>query len=315
MINYLFCLDENYNTQFLTTLFSLNKNSTKKFNVYVIHENPTDLKNEYSLYSKKFDLVNNIEFSQIKDINMNFPNLKNNHISKATYFRFFIEDYLSNDIKNLIYLDCDIICIQNPEQILNSYINKLNNSDLIIASSVEYLKNNETIELFDRLKLKSDSYFNAGVMVINYDKWRHENLKNKLLDLMNKIANDINFWDQDVLNKYFDGQYLEMTHFLNFNLNNEQSYIENKVNRNVVFVHYSGSSKPWTVEGVNIFSHNYFQYYYHKYSENFYFLTTKYRLGSLKNFFKIIFSFKIFNISYPFKFIKKCLSLILNYEK
>jgi len=315
MINYLFCLDENYNTQFLTTLFSLNKNSTKKFNVYVIHENPTDLKNEYSLYSKKFDLVNNIEFSQIKDINMNFPNLKNNHISKATYFRFFIEDYLSNDIKNLIYLDCDIICIQNPEQILNSYINKLNNSDLVIASSVEYLKNNETIELFDRLKLKSDSYFNAGVMVINYDKWRHENLKNKLLDLMNKIANDINFWDQDVLNKYFDGQYLEMTHFLNFNLNNEQSYIENKVNRNVVFVHYSGSSKPWTVEGVNIFSHNYFQYYYHKYSENFYFLTTKYRLGSLKNFFKIIFSFKIFNISYPFKFIKKCLSLILNYEK
>ena len=315
MINYLFCLDENYNTQFLTTLFSLNKNSTKKFNVYVIHENPTDLKNEYSLYSKKFDLVNNIEFSQIKDINMNFPNLKNNHISKATYFRFFIEDYLSNDIKNLIYLDCDIICVQNPEQILNSYINKLNNSNLIIASSVEYLKNNETIELFDRLKLKSDSYFNAGVMVINYDKWRHENLKNKLLDLMNEIANDINFWDQDVLNKYFDGQYLEMTHFLNFNLNNEQSYIENKVNRNVVFVHYSGSSKPWTVEGVNIFSHNYFQYYYHKYSENFYFLTTKYRLGSLKNFFKIIFSFKIFNISYPFKFIKKCLSLILNYEK
>jgi len=315
MINYLFCLDENYNTQFLTTLFSLNQNSTKKFNVYVIHQNPTDLKNEYSLNSKKFDLVNNIEFSQIKNIDMNFPNLKNNHISKATYFRFFIEDYLSNDIKNLIYLDCDIICIQNPEQILNSYINKLNNSDLVIASSVEYLKNNETIELFDRLKLKSDSYFNAGVMVINYDKWRHENLKNKLLDLMNKIANDINFWDQDVLNKYFDGQYLEMTHFLNFNLNNEQSYIENKVNRNVVFVHYSGSSKPWTVEGVNIFSHNYFQYYYHKYSENFYFLTTKYRLGSLKNFFKIIFSFKIFNISYPFKFIKKCLSLILNYEK
>ena len=315
MINYLFCLDENYNTQFLTTLFSLNQNSTKKFNVYVIHENPTDLKNEYSLYSKKFDLVNNIEFSQIKNIDMNFPNLKNNHISKATYFRFFIEDYLSNDIKNLIYLDCDIICIQNPEQILNSYINKLNNSDLVIASSVEYLKNNETIELFDRLKLKSDSYFNAGVMVINYDKWRHENLKNKLLDLMNKIANDINFWDQDVLNKYFDGQYLEMTHFLNFNLNNEQSYIENKVNRNVVFVHYSGSSKPWTVEGVNIFSHNYFQYYYHKYSENFYFLTTKYRFGFLKNFFKIIFSFKIFNISYPFKFIKKCLSLILNYEK
>ena len=246
---------------------------------------------------------------------MNFPNLNNNHISKATYFRFFIEDYLPNDIKNLIYLDCDIICLQNPEQILNTYINKLNNSDFVIGSSVEYLKNNETIELFDRLKLQSDSYFNAGVMIINYDKWKKENLKNKLLKLMNEITNDINFWDQDVLNKYFDGQYLEITHFLNFNLNNEQIYIHNKVNRNVFFVHYSGSSKPWTVEGINIFKHNYFQYYYHKYSDNFYFLTTKYKFGSLKNFLKIIFSFKIFNIKYPFRFIKNCLMLIFDYEK
>ena len=39
VINYLFCLDENYNTQFLTTLFSLNKNSNHKFNVFVLHEN------------------------------------------------------------------------------------------------------------------------------------------------------------------------------------------------------------------------------------------------------------------------------------
>ena len=89
MINYLFCLDENYNTQFLSTLFSLNKKILQRNSMYTaIHENPTDLKNEYSLYSKKFDLVNNIEFSQIKDINMNFQ-MQNNHISKATYFRFY----------------------------------------------------------------------------------------------------------------------------------------------------------------------------------------------------------------------------------
>jgi len=280
MINYLFCLDENYNTQFLTTLFSLNKNSTKKFNVYVIHENPTDLKNEYSLYSKKFDLVNNIEFSQIKDINMNFPNLKNNHISKATYFRFFIEDYLSNDIKNLIYLDCDIICIQNPEQILNSYINKLNNSDLVIASSVEYLKNNETIELFDRLKLKSDSYFNAGVMVINYDKWRHENLKNKLLDLMNKIANDINFWDQDVLNSLIDGAYYTISNDLNFRTAGVG--LDRRLDK-VKFVHYSGKSKPWSVGG--LFEEHgkiYHKYYKELFGKEFHFVVTNRRNSILK---------------------------------
>ena len=34
MINYLFCLDSNYNNQFLTSLFSIDKNSKKDFNVY-----------------------------------------------------------------------------------------------------------------------------------------------------------------------------------------------------------------------------------------------------------------------------------------
>ena len=48
MINYLFCLDENYNNQFLTALCSLNENSTKKFNVFVIHQNLNNFKKNLS---------------------------------------------------------------------------------------------------------------------------------------------------------------------------------------------------------------------------------------------------------------------------
>ena len=54
MINYLFCLDENYNNQFLTTLKSINDNSKVKFNVYVIHEKPDKLGVNFEKHKDKY---------------------------------------------------------------------------------------------------------------------------------------------------------------------------------------------------------------------------------------------------------------------
>ena len=118
-----------------------------------------------------------IKFFQFKDQNLDFPNLINNHISKATYFRFFIEDYIPRDIKTLVYLDCDIVCINNPENILNSISKQINDKEITIGVATEYVKNEHTKEVFERLELESHSYFNAGVMVINYQRWLNQKLK------------------------------------------------------------------------------------------------------------------------------------------
>ena len=179
MINYLFCLDENYNNQFLTTLKSINDNSNLKFNVYVIHENPDKLEVNFDKYKAKYIHINEIKFFRFENENLDFPNLSNNHISKATYFRFFIEDYIPRDIKNLVYLDCDIVCINNPENILNSISERMNNEKFTIGVSTEYIKNEHTKEVFERLDLVSHSYFNAGVMIINYQRWINQELAKK----------------------------------------------------------------------------------------------------------------------------------------
>lgn len=313
VINYLFCLDENYNTQFLTTLFSLNKNSNHKFNVFVLHENIQSLEKLFDKNNMKFDLINKINFYEIDNKDIDFPNLENNHISKATYYRFFIEKYIPDIIETLIYLDCDIVCIKNPEEILNFYIDKLNNSEYMIAAYPEYIKNPDTQEVFGRLKLNSKTYFNAGVMIINYPKWKESNLMNNLLFTMDEIKEDIDFWDQDVLNKYFDGSYLELPNYLNFNLINEGDNQVKKLNRNVFFVHYSGSSKPWTIDGVRLFLSNYFQDYYFQLSNDRYYLTSSYRLGSLNQLIKILITFRIFSIKRPLLFLKS--SMILIFKK
>lgn len=314
MINYLFCLDENYNNQFLTTLCSLNENSTKKFNVFVIHQNLNNLKKTFPNFKDKFNLINEINFYQIDNLDITFPNLEKNHISEATYYRFFIEQYLPTNLDSIVYLDCDIICINNPEEILSSALEKLNNSDYIVGVSTEYIKNKRTQEVFNRLSLNSGSYFNAGVMLIDYKKWIKESLMNRLLELMEDIRDDINFWDQDVLNKFFDGSYLEVSNYLNFSLANEFSNNLDEINRKIVFIHYSGSSKPWTIKGISTKSSFYFHYYYHIFSNKYYFFTTQYRKGALIDLLAIIFSFKFLTVNNPIKFLRSALGTILDNE-
>ena len=43
-------------------------------------------------------------------------------------------------------------------------------------------------------------------MFINYNEWIAENLSIKLLDTLEAISDKIEYWDQDVLNTYFDGK-------------------------------------------------------------------------------------------------------------
>jgi lipopolysaccharide biosynthesis glycosyltransferase len=315
MINYLFCLDENYNNQFLTTLKSINDNSKIKFNVYVIHEKPEKLEVNFEKYKDKYLNIEKIKFFQFKDKNLDFPNLKNNHISKATYFRFFIEDYIPKDIETLVYLDCDIVCINNPEGILNSISARIHDEKFTIGVATEYIKNEHTKEVFDRLQLKSQSYFNAGVMVINYQRWIDQKLKNKLLNLMDQIYDKIDFWDQDVLNKNFDGNYLEISNYLNFSLVSEFKDNLEGINRKVMLIHYSGSSKPWTIRGVRLKSSQYFQDFYYKFSNVPYLITTNYKKGAMYDLIKFIFTMKLFSIKNPWQFILISLKTIFTNEK
>ena len=40
MLNFVYCFDENYNSQALTSINSLLQQTSKPVNIYIIHENP-----------------------------------------------------------------------------------------------------------------------------------------------------------------------------------------------------------------------------------------------------------------------------------
>tara|TARA_B100000427_G_scaffold328602_1_gene342130 strand:+ start:3835 stop:4764 length:930 start_codon:yes stop_codon:yes gene_type:complete len=242
-MNFLYCFDENYNIQAYLSIYSLLENVDNKINIYIIHKDPRSFRK----YKKK--ILNHPNAGVIETHkfmkNINFPKLEEAHVSEATYYRLFITDYLTPDIDHLIYLDADTVVINNVSKDLEDIVTRTMDSSHTISAKTE----EELTENTKRLKMINEKYFNAGVMIIDYVKWNKQNLSTKLINKMKEIESEIVFWDQDVLNSFFDGSYQELDNIFNFKIDvddKKQSIVKKEEAK---IVHYVGKSKPWTVRG------------------------------------------------------------------
>ena len=57
--------------------------------------------------------------------------------------------------------------------------------------------------------MKSDNYFNAGVLFINYKLWEDDYINQKILDHTKNMGNlnNLKQHDQDILNSFFDEKF------------------------------------------------------------------------------------------------------------
>tara|TARA_B100000965_G_scaffold167945_1_gene140087 strand:- start:8641 stop:9567 length:927 start_codon:yes stop_codon:yes gene_type:complete len=259
-MNFLYCFDENYNIQANISINSLLEHLETKVDIHIIHKNPLSFSKSLKKIKKHKNLLNIYIYKFNKSVD--FPKLEEAHLSEATYYRIFISDYLEENIEQLIYLDADTVVVNNIESELISISKDLNTSDNIIAA-----KTDMTLSKHSKKLTGNERYFNAGVMFINYKKWVSNNCQEGLLLKMKEIQNKIIFWDQDVLNAYFNGQYLEINDSCNYKVDVDDAK-QGKIDiENIKILHYEGKSKPWTVRGA---SKDNSIYYQNKYNELFF---------------------------------------------
>ena len=81
-------------------------------------------------------------------------------------------------------------------------------------------------------------------MIFNYSQWLQNNVFENLRNIL--IRKDLNFqyWDQDVLNYFFKGNYKEIDSSLNFEIDITENNYEYLINKNIIFLHYLGNKKP-----------------------------------------------------------------------
>ena len=174
MIDFLYCFDKNYNVQACVSIFSLLENISEKINIHIIHKEPETFKNIPNKISDHKNL-SSFNIYKFENTSFAFPNIDGTHVSEATYYRFFIEDFIDPKIKNLVYLDSDIVCIKDPLDEIKYMIKEINKSDTYISAK------SEPQSISQNLNLSSGKYFNAGVMIINIQSWYENQLESKLI--------------------------------------------------------------------------------------------------------------------------------------
>ncbi len=248
MNNFVYAADTNYNKQLFYSINSLLNNTDTNLSLHIIHKEPETFKQYITKLQNSFNNFSiNLHKFDFKDIQ--FPNIKNRHVSEATYYRLFIEYIIPKDIENYIYLDADIIVINNFDEYVNEIISELNDSNFTIACRTEYVYNNKKADFFENLEMSSSKYFNAGVMFVNHKKWMNENIGRLLLKRLDEIKDKLNYWDQDVLNSFFDGKYFELNNGINYPLDLSWPVQIGDIKDDKLFVHYQGSNKPWNIRG------------------------------------------------------------------
>jgi lipopolysaccharide biosynthesis glycosyltransferase len=311
--NYLYCLDENYNIQGSISIFSLLSKSSETVNIYILHKNPSSFEKYLKIISTKLKNVNFFIYKFDKT-GVNFPNIKDTHVSEATYYRFFIDEFLPADLKEVMYIDADIVCMKSLTNSYRKEIKKLKESDFIISAKTEFSNDEELYgyhDEFNRLEMKGSKYFNAGVMFIDLEKWRKARIQNKLLDKQNTLNRKIQLWDQDVLNSYFDGKYIELDKYLNYVVNiwiyikdfNHSENISPKEISNIYLLHYAGKSKPWTVKGAIHPTSDIYQEGYRKLFNKKYHINSNWKIIGVVDFISILTSKYFFKVKYKFSYI------------
>ena len=242
-----FACDDNYAMAFAVAVESLlaNKADNTFYDIYCLI--PEALSSDNLAKIKQLDLkYTNFKLTyiapdeQLKDIEMPVG-----HLSYVTYYRLFVPELL-HDYEKVLYLDVDLI-IKSDLSLLfdtdleNCYLGAIKHPDLHKLTQV------------GRYSIPPDSYFNAGVLLMNLGLIRKDNKQREFISLINE---EFSSFDQDILNvscsgkvKYLDMKYNMMTKLCYFVIRFMTMFINRKelksARKNPSIIHYADREKPW----------------------------------------------------------------------
>ncbi len=245
------CIDKNFVMQagvFITSIKETNKD--EKILIYIFNQDLSD-ENKNTLNSIVSGTEISLEFLS-PDLSL-LPEVSTagkSHLSMATYYRLLIPYALPESVSKLLYLDCDMIVLDSLRPLWETDINGKSG-----AVSMDMFNDDPSIAT--RLMYNpSYGYFNAGMILINLDYWRKNNISGKTLDFLRDHKELCLAHDQDALNHtmtetalFVSVRYnLQLDFLKDFNClivdpkhNNE--IIEAR--RNPCIIHYTGPTKPW----------------------------------------------------------------------
>lgn len=228
-----------------TTITSIVKNTESFIDFYILDggiskrnkQKILKIKNKYDNFS--------VDFIDMKYASLErFPNI--GHYSLNTFSRYFIPD-LQPGLNKILYLDVDIIV---KDDISKLYSQDLENYPIGAVLEDFYPDNYLHLKKMCPAYNGGSNYFNAGVLLLNTDYFRKNNLTQKLIDTTIQLKDVLSCPDQDVFNFIFENNFKILDYKFNF-MPDHKDYILKlgkkeviEAVNNPIILHYTGR-KPW----------------------------------------------------------------------
>jgi lipopolysaccharide biosynthesis glycosyltransferase len=269
-VNLAYMVDSKYLPYAMVSLDSAitNKKTSTQYNVYFIAKDFTkeDITKLKQMEKKDVKII----IYPTEEKNLDYPRLGRFSSFKISLQKIFLAEYLL-EIKKVLYLDADTLVQKDLSELFATDISKEYVGAVKDGLMYQYPEHIEEIGLKDR-----DFYFNSGVMLLNLDKIRKENIIRKAIIYFN-THNEI-FGDQDVLNVVFGQKIKPLSYRYNCNSTffeeKDDKFLSNFWNETVpendkdvydgaAILHFAGH-KPWS----DWFNNQYLKTLWHKYATN-----------------------------------------------
>jgi UDP-glucose:(glucosyl)LPS alpha-1,3-glucosyltransferase len=161
--------------------------------------------------------------------------------SLGTFIRLLIPDGLRGVADRVLYLDADLLCFGDISNLLDADLGDC------IAAAVADEQDTTVRTQVPALGLKNEHYFNAGVMLIDINRWIAAGVSDTALKAL--TMRELRFADQDALNialdgcvKYIDAKWNYRYHLVDY-LDRGETALH--VAQSFALMHFTGPVKPW----------------------------------------------------------------------
>lgn len=260
-MNIALCTDDNYVAPCLVTIISLlENNKDEDCVIYVLTEGLSKSNIEqFNYLSIKYN--NEVSIKKISTDCFSSLNVTD-RFPKSVYFRFLLPELLP-DSKKALYLDCDVMVRNSLAELYSTDISEY------ACAAVEDQRGDD-VSVHNHIFMYS-KYFNSGVLLMNLEYWRKNNISENLKNYIKAYPERCWFPDQDALNVVLENKVL----FLDYKYNVQGEMLGNRfyfklsalkwaevdrATKNPYIVHFTDIDKPWYKECKHPFKEEYIKY-------------------------------------------------------
>ena len=173
----------------------------------------------------------------------------------ATYSRLHLPQIAGEGCKRIVYVDYDVAPVTSPAPLFSLDLGGSGVAAVTDSIAERTLRvAAESAAWGDRLQLLGiasiDSYFNAGCLLIDAERWRRDGLTAAFAEIAGRFGKSLINCDQDILNSHFHGKWAALSPRWNFQEPSLGVGLEDVLSP--ALLHYYGSPKPWTLPDADL---------------------------------------------------------------